>query len=476
MPELHLPLIEAAILFPLIAALIVSQVKRPDVARRWSLIASCLALACTTFAWQDFLGLGVPIAHDHWNLTERLIGQDIFAIDYLTAPLLPSVSLLFVLTILSTLRTKIRRFSFAWTLLAMSLTQATLCCQDSWGIISLLALSTVPPYFELKSRGKSTRIYVIHMAAFVGLMVFGQACRSFEGNQTQASLCSSVPLLMAALIRCGVAPVHVWLTDLYENATFGTALLYTTPLCGAYAIVHLVLPSAPGWVLQWLGLLSLITAVYAAGMAMVQKDVRRFFSYLFLSQSSLVLVGLESVSQVGLTGGLCVWASVVLALSGCGLTLRALESRFGHFELRQYRGLYEHVPSLAVCFLLTGLGSVGFPGTIGFVGTEILIDGVVGTYPHVGMLLIMAAALNGIAIMRAYFLLFTGTRHVSSVSLRVSLPERLSVLTLAALILGGGFVPQPGIHMSSNAAEEIISARPHDPSTHQVDDTGHESA
>ena len=334
MPELHLPLIEAAILFPLIAALIVSQVKRPDVARRWSLIASCLALACTTFAWQDFLGLGVPIAHDHWNLTERLIGQDIFAIDYLTAPLLPSVSLLFVLTILSTLRTKIRRFSFAWTLLAMSLTQATLCCQDSWGIISLLALSTVPPYFELKSRGKSTRIYVIHMAAFVGLMVFGQACRSFEGNQTQASLCSSVPLLMAALIRCGVAPVHVWLTDLYENATFGTALLYTTPLCGAYAIVHLVLPSAPGWVLQWLGLLSLITAVYAAGMAMVQKDVRRFFSYLFLSQSSLVLVGLESVSQVGLTGGLCVWASVVLALSGCGLTLRALESRFGHFELR----------------------------------------------------------------------------------------------------------------------------------------------
>jgi ABC-type dipeptide/oligopeptide/nickel transport system ATPase component len=32
---------------------------------------------------------------------------------------------------------------------------------------------------------------------------------------------------------------------------------------------------------------------------------------------------------------------------------------------------------LAVCFLLTGLASVGFPGTLGFVGSEMLVDGAV---------------------------------------------------------------------------------------------------
>lgn len=456
MPELHLPLIEAAIVFPLIGALLVARLKNADVARLLSLIAASLSLASTTIAWQDFLGLGVPIAHDHWDFTERIFGHDVFAIDYLTAPLLPTVSLLFVLTMLSTLRTKVRRFSWSGTMFSMSLTLATLCCHEAWGIIGLLALGTLPPFFELRQRGVSTRVYVIHMTAFVGLMVLGQTVYSFEGSGTH-SLFASVPLLMAGLIRCGVCPAHVWLTDLYENATFATALLFTTPLCGAYAIVHLVLPIAPEWVLQGLGLLSLLTAVYAAGMAMIQKDVRRFFSYLFLSQSSLVLMGLESVSHVGLTGGLCVWASVALALSGCGLTLRALESRFGHFELRQYRGLYEHVPAIAACFLLTGLGSVGFPGTIGFVGTEILINGIIETYPHVGAIVVIAAALNGIAIMRAYFLIFTGTRHHSPVSLSVRFPERLAFLTLSLLILGGGFVPQPGINMSSEAAEEIIS-------------------
>ncbi len=459
MTELHLPLIEAAIVLPLLGAVVVAGVKNPDVARLISLVGGGLSLASTTIAWQDFLGLGAPIAHDHWDVTEQIFGHDVFAIDYLTAPMLPTVALLFVLTMLSTLRTKIRRFSWCGTMLAMSLTLATLCCQDNWGIIGLLALSTLPPFFELRARGRSTRIYVLHMAAFVGLMVLGQTVSAIEGAGAH-SLFASAPLLLACLIRCGVAPAHVWLTDLYENATFGTALLFTTPLCGAYAIVHLVLPIAPQWVLQGLGLLSLLTAVYAGGMAMVQKDVRRFFSYLFLSQSSLVLMGLESVSHIGLTGGLCVWASVALALSGCGLTLRALESRFGHFELRQYRGLYEHVPAIAACFLLTGLGSVGFPGTIGFVGTEILIDGIVATYPQVGAIVVIAAALNGIAILRAYFLIFTGTRHHSPVSLSVRVPERLAFLTLSLLILGGGFVPQPGINMSSEAAEEIMSTMP----------------
>lgn len=457
MPELHLPLIEASIVLPLVGALLVMRMQNVEVARVLSLIAASLSLLSTTIAWQDFLGLGVPIAHDHWDVTEQILGHDVFAIDYLTAPMLPTVALLFVLTMLSTLRTKVRRFSWCGTMCSMSLTLATLCCQDAWGIIGLLTLGTLPPFFELRQRGASTRIYVIHMTAFVGLMLLGQTVYAIEGSGTH-SLFASVPLLMAGLIRCGVCPTHVWLTDLYENATFATALLFTTPLCGAYAIVHLVLPIAPPWVLQGLGLLSLLTAVYAAGMAMVQKDVRRFFSYLFLSQSSLVLMGLESVSHVGLTGGLCVWASVALALSGCGLTLRALESRFGHFELRQYRGLYEHVPAIAACFLLTGLGSVGFPGTIGFVGTEILINGIIETYPHVGAIVVIAAALNGIAIMRAYFLIFTGTRYTSPVSLSVRFPERLAFLVLSLLILGGGFIPQPGINMSSEAAEEIMAA------------------
>jgi NADH-quinone oxidoreductase subunit M len=56
--------------------------------------------------------------------------------------------------------------------------------------------------------------------------------------------------------------------------------------------------------------------------------------------------------------------------------------------------------------------------------------------------MVLVAAVNGIAILRVYFLLFTGTRHISSVSLAITPEERFAVLTLAALVLGWGLVPQ----------------------------------
>ena len=74
--------------------------------------------------------------------------------------------------------------------------------------------------------------------------------------------------------------------------------------------LRLVLPIAPDWIMRTVGLISLMTAVYAAGITLVQTDVRRFFCYLYLSYSGLVLVGLEAVTPISLTGALCVWMAV----------------------------------------------------------------------------------------------------------------------------------------------------------------------
>src|SRR5262249_53874482 len=127
--------------------------------------------------------------------------------------------------------------------------------------------------------------------------------------------------------------------------------------------------------------------------------------------------------------------------------------------LTEYRGLYEHSPALAVCFMLTGLASVGFPGTMGFVASEMLLTGVVEASPVMGIVTILAAALNGIAILRAYLLLFTGRRHISAVSLAITSRERFAVLTLATLLLLGGFFPQTNVESRFKAAEAILRAR-----------------
>ncbi len=458
MTDLHFPWLELSILIPLLGAIVVGRFRDPLRARHWSVVISGLALVGTFGAWEDFGLLHAKEADDAWHLLSGVLGREVLVIDQLSAPLLPLTALLYFLTNLTTLRTKIRRFSFSWTLFSEAITLATLSCKEPWLVIALLSLGTIPPFLELRARGKSTRVFAGHMALFIGLMVLGWSFVESEGTRTH-SLIAIVPLLAAVCLRSGMFPAHVWMTDLFENATFGTALLFTTPIAGAYAAIRLVLPIAPDWVLRGIGIISLLTAVYASGMALIQKEARRFFCFLFLSHSALVLAGLELVTPISLTGALCVWLSVGLSLGGLGLTLRALEARRGRLGLVEFQGLYEHTPTLAVCFMLTGLASVGFPGTAGFIGTELLVDGAVEQNPTLGIAVVLAAALNSIAIVQAYFRLFTGTVHTTSVDLSIRPREKFAVFTLAALLLFGGLFPQAGILSRHHAAEELLEQR-----------------
>jgi NADH-quinone oxidoreductase subunit M len=457
---LNLPWLELAIGVTLIGSPCVSLLREPYRAFRWGLTFTGLSFACAFLAWVSFhFGNSSGLA-SRWSVQPYLFGRVLFSLDELSNPLVPTVALLHFLTALATARTHMRRFSFSWSLAAEAIRLATFSCKEPWVLIGLLAVSTVPPYLELRNRGRPTRVYVLHMALFVGLLVGGWAAVEAGGRASgRTAWWVIIPLVAAILVRCGTVPAHCWLTDWFEHASLGIALLYVTPLSGVYAAVRLLLPIAPGWVLQSIGLISLFTAVYAAGMATVQRETRRFFAYLFLSHASLVLVGLELHSELSLCACLCVWFAVIISLGGFGLTLRALEARFGRLSLTDYHGLYDHSPTLAVCFLLTGLASVGFPGTIGFIATELLVDSAVEVSPGVGIAVVATAALNGIAVMRAYFLLFTGARHVSTVSLRIGVRERIAVLSLAALVLGGGLFPQASVTSRDRAAEELLNDR-----------------
>jgi NADH-quinone oxidoreductase subunit M len=457
---LQLPWLEIAIGVSLVGSPLVSRLREPARAYRAGLVFTGLSFACALLAWLSF-AVGTPAELTaRWSVQPRLFGRPILAIDELNAPLVPTVALLHFLTALTTARTHMRRFSFSWSLAAEALRLATFASREPWVLIGLLAVSSVPPYLELRNRGRPTRVYTLHMALFVGLLVLGWALVESDGTTAAPKAWwATIPLLLAILVRCGTVPAHCWVTDWFEHASLGIALLYVVPLSGVYAAIRLVLPIGPSWVLRSIGLLSLTTAVYAAGMALTQRETRRFYAHFFLSHASLVLVGLELHTELSLTASLCLWFSVMLSLSGFGLTLRALEARYGRLSLTDYHGLYEHSPSLAVFFLLTGLASVGFPGTLGFISTELLVDSAVEANPLVGVAVVAAAALNGMAVVRAYFLLFTGARHVSTVSLRLGTRERVAVLTLSALILGGGLVPQPGVSSRQQAAEAILRER-----------------
>lgn len=459
MERLHFPWLQVGILLPLLGAIWTRIRRDPDVARRHALIVSGLTLACMIGAWVDFKLLEVHEARDLWDPISRLRGRDLLAIDGLNAPLLAMGALVYYLTILATLRTKAGEFSISWTLLSESILLATFAAATPWGVVTMMSIGALPPFAELLRRRKPSRVYLAHMGLFVVLLILGEYGVSREGSPAEQSLGPILLLTIATLLRSGVAPVHCWMTDLFEHATFGRAMLFVTPMVGAYGVTRLVLPIAPDWALEVISLMSLFTAIYAAGMALVQREARRFFCYLFLSHSSLVLVGIETATPIGLTGSLSLWLSVSLSLTGFGLTLRCVEARVGRILMTEFHGLYEHVPLMVGLFLLSGLASIGFPGTAGFVGLELLVNAAARAMPFVGISIVVVAALNGLAVIQAYFRIFAGPPRSTSIDLRTRPSERIAVLIISALILGGGVYPRAGVSDRHETAVRLLRAR-----------------
>src|SRR5437867_13025697 len=126
---------------------------------------------------------------------------------------------------------------------------------------------------------------------------------------------------------------------------------------------------------RMVAILALVAAGYGAALALVQASARRACGYLFMSQSALVMAGLDCTSASALAGGLLGWLSAGLAFAGLARCLLVLEARRGRLDLNTYPGGYERMPLLAISFLFMGLACTGFPGTLGCVGRELLVNG-----------------------------------------------------------------------------------------------------
>ena len=438
------PWLEFTLLLPLIGAIMVSFIRTPALAARWCLGFVLITLISATGAAFNFTG----------SSGGAKLQSGTFAIDEISAPMLPVLTLLHLLIMLGTAKSRVSPLSCVRLLLATCITLSALTCHTGSVLVALLVSAVLLPIWDLKSRGRRSRGYWIYMALFIGLLLAG-----WNSNETSAPELTIGLLVLALLLRGGAVPLHGWLSTLFQGASFGTAMLFVLPLMEVLASLRLLLPGAPDWMLKAGSTICLVTAVYGGGMACVQHEVRRFFAHLALSQTSMVLFAVMLHTSNGLTAALCLWISTTLSLAGLALSVRALEARFGDLSLREHHGYYEQVPGLAICFLITGLASVGFPGTIGFVPMELLISGSVDQGLGISLALAFAAMLNGIAIMRAYFALFTGRRPTTSISLQVTPTERLGIIILALVVFLGGWFSPSVVASRHRVADELLQQR-----------------
>jgi NADH-quinone oxidoreductase subunit M len=398
-------------------------------------------------------------------LTSMPGGEEVVRVDALSVALLPFAAGLWLLTVAVTPRASLDRLGLRRTALATLITLASFLTESA---VVLLVLSLVSVWTFLSALADPAhrhqrRVVAVYLGVSTLLFATGVALLVGPGVQNGARETAAMwCIVIAALIRKGIVPFHAWVPEVFDHGRLGPAILFNAPQVGAYMTVVLIVPRASPDMLRLIALLALGTAVYGAALALIQTSARRACGYLFMSQSALVMAGLDCTSVTALAGGLLVWLSAGLAFAGLARCVLVLEARRGRLDLTTYHGGYERMPVLAISFLAMGLACTGFPGTLGFVGQELLVDGAVDVFPVMGFAIVVASALTGLAVLRMYFSLFCGRSEVlAHPSLRLGLRPReaWTFVALVTALIGLGLAPRPLVDSRFETSEEILRVR-----------------
>ncbi len=430
---------------------------------RWfSFAAAATLFALSASAWLGWLGEGgeIPLVPE-LSVLGSTFGSAALRLDALSSFLVPLASALWLLTVAVTPRAMLDRAAIRRTAIATLLTTVTFLTANPVLLVALW-IGSVVIYLAALSAPENRH------ARRVAARVLGVSCVAlaagvllveWPGAQGTAMEEAGVWLLVAAaLIRKGIVPFHAWVPEVFDRGRLGPSVLFSAPQVGAYVTVVLLVPRAEPEVLRIVAILALVTAVYGAALALVQREARRACGYLFVSQSALVMAGLDSTSHEALTGSLVLWISSGVAFAGLARAVLVLEARRGRLDLAEHHGGYEQMPLLATSFLLMGLACTGFPGTLGFIGVELLVAGAVADLPVLGFFVVVAGALTGLAVLRMYFSLFCGRRDDAG-HLELLRREALVFGAIAVFLVGTGLLPGPIVSFQSDVGEQLMNDR-----------------
>jgi NADH-quinone oxidoreductase subunit M len=431
--------------------------------RRLAVVSAGVMVLAALFVSMSPARQGVMIRTS--ALTWRSSSEALIRIDTLSSVLLPFAAGLWLLTVAVTPRAALDRRGVRRTALATLLTLTSFLTESA---VVLLVLSVASVWTFLSALADPAhqyqrRVAAVYLGASTALLAVGVALLVAPGAQnTWIETVAMWLIVIAALVRKGIVPFHAWVPEVFDHGRLGPAILFNAPQVGAYLTVVLIVPRASPDMLRMIALLALGTAVYGAALALVQRSARRACGYLFVSQSALVMAGLDCTSVTALAGGLLVWLSAGLGFAGLARCVLVLEARRGRLDLTSYHGGYDRMPVLAMSFLTVGLACTGFPGTLGFVGQELLVHGAVDAFPVMGLAVVVTSALTGLAVLRMYFSLFcgrSGVRAHPSLQFGLRPREAWTFVALVITLIGLGLAPRPLVDSRFDASADVLRIR-----------------
>ena len=259
------------------------------------------------------------------------------------------------------------------------------------------------------------------------------------------SLASSTATVIVILLFVGAAgksaqlPLYIWLPDAMAGPTPVSALIHAATMvtAGVYLMVRVnpLIAAADAWAPDAIAWVGVATALFAAGAAMAQNDIKKVLAYSTISQLGYMMLAVGTGAYVAAIFHMVTHAFFkALLFLGSGSIIHALD---GDQDMRRYGALRAAMPVTAVTFIVGWLAIAGVPPLAGFWSKDEILAYAFDSSPALWVVGLVTAVLTAFYMSRLVFMAFYGEarygdeRHPHEPSTLMTVP--LVVLGVAGL-------------------------------------------
>ena len=266
----------------------------------------------------------------------------------------------------------------------------------------------------------------------------------FLGMQLNLITLICLMLFIGAMGKSAQFLLHTWLPDAMEGPTPVSALIHAATMVTAG--VFLVIRCSPIFeysqvALNFVALVGMTTAIFAATVALVQNDIKKIIAYSTCSQLGYMFfaagVGAYHIALFHLFTHAFFKALLFLG-SGC-----VIHSFNDEQDIRQMGGVWKKIPYTYVLMIIGTLALTGFPFLSGFYSKDAIIEFSYSEGTRISYLAsavgIFTAFLTSIYSWRLIFKTFHGKYNNKKITLK-SVNESPMMMIIPASLLGVGSI------------------------------------
>ncbi|MGR8940281.1 MAG: complex I subunit 4 family protein [Gammaproteobacteria bacterium] len=453
------------------------------------LIAQTFALLTLIFAVRLLMLFNPAVAQlqfsEFFVLNPDIGSAYVLGVDGLSMPMAVMAPLLTfcALQVSDSIKSGIKGYYFCLLLLEYGMLGVFLA-QD-WALFYVFWEVTLIPLFFLIGRWGGKRrhaaslnfvLYTMGGSIFmlVSLLAISQYDLDFGGSLMSSLIQSTytmseteqILVLLGLIIGFGVKmpifPLHGWLPLAHVEAPSPVSILLSGILLkmGAYGLLRAVamLPLAAQFFQPALVVLALTGMLYGALLAWRQSDLKAMIAYSSISHMGIVLLGIASLNEIGVTGAVLQMTAHGLIAAALFLLVGLLYDRTHTRNIQDYSSLIQVMPRFAVFMTLALFAAMGLPGTVGFIAEFHALVGGIQQWGGWMVAFSLGILLTAAYAIRTIGLLFTGpVKPQMQQILDLTPPEWLTAGLLAAGIVGLGLMPQPLIDLSAATITHLHS-------------------